>query len=72
MPVAAFHLRNGARLLDVHWGANPSVRGLRESAGMMVNYEYRVGELEENHSGYVSRGEIQASERVWRLIEEEM
>ena len=67
-PVAAFHLRNGARLQAVHAGANPSARGLRESAGIMVNYEYREQHLEANHSAYVSGGDVQASASVWTLI----
>ena len=40
-PVAAFHLRNGASLAALHWGANPSARGLRESAGIMVRIHPR-------------------------------
>ena len=66
-PVAGFHLRNGARLLALHSGANRSVRGLRESGGIMANYEYRPESLEAHHSAYVSRGEMQASDSVWRL-----
>ncbi|KAL3927202.1 MAG: hypothetical protein SGPRY_002936, partial [Prymnesium sp.] len=34
-PVAAFHLRNGAILAELRWNANPSLRGRRESSGMM-------------------------------------
>ena len=69
-PVAGFHLRNGATLHAIHPDANPSVRGLRESAGIMVNYLYAPERLEANHSAYVSRGEVQASERVWSLVEQ--
>ncbi len=39
--VARFHLRNGARLERINWLGNPSPAGLRQSAGMMVNYLYR-------------------------------
>ena len=63
-PVAAFHLRNGARLLALRWGANPSARGLRESAGMMVNYSYELGDVEANHSRFVATGDVLASEAV--------
>ena len=71
-PVAAFHLRNGAQLLAIHWGANPSTRGLRESAGMMVNYYYdaRGDAIERNHSAYVARGEIAVSVEVKSAVEE--
>ncbi len=41
-PVAGFHLGNGAAVTEknVHFLANPSSKGLRESCGMMVNYIY--------------------------------
>ena len=67
-PVAAFHLRNGAELLNLNWGANTSTRGLRESAGIMVNYNYKPAEIEANHSAYVSHGTIAAAPHVWDLI----
>ena len=67
-PVAAFHLRNGAELRALHWGANPSERGLRESAGIMVNYEYTPASIERNHSAYVTSGQICAAQRVWDLV----
>jgi hypothetical protein len=38
--VARFHLRNGARLERINWLGNPSPAGLRQSAGLMVNYLY--------------------------------
>jgi len=41
-PVAGFHLGNGAAVSEknVHFLANPSPKGLRESCGIMVNYIY--------------------------------
>jgi malonyl-CoA decarboxylase len=41
-PVAGFHLGNGATVSerDINFLANPSVRGLRDSCGIMVNYIY--------------------------------
>jgi malonyl-CoA decarboxylase len=41
-PVAGFHLGNGATVSEKHVNflANPSVRGLRDSCGIMVNYVY--------------------------------
>ena len=41
-PVAGFHLGNGATVSERHVNflANPSVRGLRDSCGIMVNYIY--------------------------------
>jgi malonyl-CoA decarboxylase len=41
-PVASFHLGNGARLSarNVHFGANRTARGLKDSCGVMVSYVY--------------------------------
>ena len=38
-PVANFHLRNGASIAHLHWGADLSSRGRAGSYGIMVNYE---------------------------------
>jgi malonyl-CoA decarboxylase len=48
-PVARFHLGNGARLHRLNWLADSSKRGLQQSAGMMVNYLYRLDKVEHNH-----------------------
>ena len=40
--VARFHLRNGAVLHRLNWGANDSTNFLDASAGMMVNYAYQL------------------------------
>ena len=66
-PVAAFHLRNGAELLALHWGANPSRRGLVQSAGIMANYAYVPSCIEANHSAYVKTGTVLASAAVREL-----
>jgi malonyl-CoA decarboxylase len=41
-PVASFHLGNGARLTagNVHFAANRTERGLKDSCGVMVSYVY--------------------------------
>lgn len=38
-PVANFHLRNGASIAHLHWGADLSSRGRAGSYGIMVNYQ---------------------------------
>jgi malonyl-CoA decarboxylase len=60
-PVARFHLVNGARLERLNWLADTSPLGLRQSAGMMVNYVYRLGEVERNHEAYARDRAIVAS-----------
>ena len=65
-PVANFHLNNGARLERINWLADTSQKGMRESAGMMVNYLYKLDEIESNHEIYrdsaktITTGSIQS------------
>jgi malonyl-CoA decarboxylase len=63
-PVARFHLGNGARLDRIHWMGDPSAKGLRQSAGFMVNFRYDLGQVERNHEAYANRGEVVASQGV--------
>jgi len=60
-PVAHFHLSNGARMERLNWMADPSDRGLRQSAGMMINYLYDLGRIDANHEAYRAGGRITAS-----------
>jgi len=59
--VARFHLRNGARLERIDWMGDTSTTGMRRSAGLMVNYVYRLDELERNHESYRQEGKVQAT-----------
>lgn len=63
-PVARFHLRNGASIQRINWLADTSQRGLDESAGMMVNYRYRLEMIEANHEAFTGEGRIMASKAV--------
>ena len=63
-PVANFHLTNGARVERLNWMADVSAKGLHDSAGLMVNYRYRLNEIEANHDTYRKRGRIVASSSV--------
>jgi malonyl-CoA decarboxylase len=66
--VARFHLGNGARLERIDWLGDVSPKGLRESAGIMVNYLYRLDDIEKNHEAYANEGEIAASSAVKKLL----
>jgi malonyl-CoA decarboxylase len=70
-PVARFHLGNGARLERINWLGDLSSKGLRESAGVMVNYLYRLEDIEKNHEAYANDGEVVASSAVKRLLKTE-
>jgi malonyl-CoA decarboxylase len=69
--VARFHLGNGARLERIDWLGDVSPKGLRESAGIMVNYLYRLDDIEKNHEAYADHYEIAASSAVKKLLKGE-
>ena len=69
--VARFHLGNGARLERINWLGDLSPKGLRESAGIMVNYLYRLDDIEKNHEAYANDGEVVASSAVKKLLKAE-
>jgi malonyl-CoA decarboxylase len=61
--VARFHLANGARLERLNWMGDPSKAGIRRSLGLMVNYVYRLADVERNHEAYARHGKVVASPR---------
>jgi len=67
-PVAKFHLGNGAKLHQINWAGDLSRKGLRHSAGLMVNYLYDLGTVEEHHERF-DNGEIVYSKAVGRLMQ---
>ena len=66
--VAHFHLSNGARVERLNWLGDVSPKGLQQSAGIMVNYLYRLGDIEANHEAYRDDGRVVASSAVRSLI----
>jgi len=69
-PVARFHLGNGAMLERVNWLADLSQAGLARGLGMMVNYVYRLEDVEKNHEAYVKAHRVIASRSVEKLARE--
>lgn len=67
-PVANFHLSNGARIEQLNWLGDTSAKGLQESAGIMVNYLYRLDRIEGYHERYQSKGKIAVSSSVKGLL----
>ncbi len=67
-PVARFHLGNGARLERINWLADTSPRGVKQSAGLMVNYLYKLDDIEENHEAYARDGRVVVSDTIKRLL----
>ena len=66
-PVGHFHLTNGARVERINWLGDVSAKGLQQSAGIMVNYLYRLGDIEANHETYRGEGRVAASSAVRNL-----
>ncbi|MBI3453520.1 MAG: malonyl-CoA decarboxylase [Rhodospirillales bacterium] len=67
-PVAHFHLSNGARVERLNWLGDRSAKGLRQSFGMMVNYQYRLADIEDHHEAYIGDGEVVAAKEVGGLM----
>ena len=65
--VARFHLGNGAQLEHIHWRANLSSSGIRQSYGIMVNYLYDLTAIEQNHESFMTMGRVVASSEVEKL-----
>ena len=66
--VAHFHLSNGARVERINWLADLSDNGMRQSAGLMVNYLYKLEDIEVNHEAYRGDSRITAAAAVKNLL----
>ncbi|KAL6542927.1 hypothetical protein OROHE_010447 [Orobanche hederae] len=67
--VGNFHLQNGAMVGRINWMADRSEKGLKQSAGIMVNYIYKVEHIEDNAQSYFSKGQVPASDEVMTYLE---
>ncbi|XP_060175752.1 uncharacterized protein LOC132606323 isoform X1 [Lycium barbarum] len=59
--VANFHLQNGAMIGRLNWMADQSQKGLTQSGGIMVNYIYRLDNIEDSAQAYLNKGHIESS-----------
>jgi malonyl-CoA decarboxylase len=71
-PVARFHLGNGARLERLNWLGDISTMGMRRSAGLMVNYVYRLDDVERNHEAYARERRVVAARRFEVLAKDSL
>ncbi len=69
-PVERFHLGNGARIERINWLGDTSENGMRQACGLMVNYLYKLEEIEKNHERYAAEKEIVAAKRVRAILVE--
>lgn len=67
-PVANFHLSNGALIYRLNWQGDRSERGMKESAGIMVNYQYKLSDIEKNHELYLTGSQIQVSKELRKWL----
>ena len=67
---AHFHLSNGARMGNLNWLADTSGRGMRQAAGLMINYVYGLDEIEDNHEAYTTHGERVSSSSIRGLLKD--
>lgn len=66
-PVGRFHLDNGARLERLNAQANLSAKGLKQAAGLMVNYLYDLSRIETCHDRFV-QGRVVHSRALSALL----
>ena len=66
--VARFHLGNGARLERIDWLADTSDKAMAQAHGLMVNYQYDLDDIEQNHEAYAESRTVVASGAVQRLL----
>ena len=66
--VANFHLSNGASIERINFPADVSRRGQEHSAGLMVNYRYRLKDIESNHESYHDQGDVAYSRAISTLL----
>src|SRR5438552_4183907 len=69
--VARLQLGNGARLERIDWLGDLSSKGMRESAGIMVNYLYRLDDIEKNPETYATDGLVVPLSAVKKLLKGE-
>lgn len=62
-PVARFHLGNGASVERLNWAADPSVKGLKQSYGLMVNYLYDLNRLDK-HRAMLAQAKIPTARAI--------
>ena len=67
-PVAHFHLSNGAQIERLNWRADTSENGLKQSAGMMVNYLYELPQIESRSHGYSAEGRVALSGSIEKQL----
>jgi hypothetical protein len=67
-PVANFHVRNGAQVFRINWMGDKSEKRMKQSYGFMVNYLYKLEDVEKNNESYLMQGSVAVSEQVAQIL----
>ena len=67
-PVARFHLGNGATVHKLNYLGDVSENGMKQSAGMMINYLYELSTIDRNHENYSTTKNIIATDSIRSMI----
>lgn len=67
-PVARFHLANGARLHAIHARADLSANGLQRGCGVMVNYLYKIKEVDDLSESYAATRDVARARSIDTLL----
>lgn len=68
-PVARFHIGNGASLARINVFGDSSPGAIGAALGLMVNYRYRLEDVERNHEACLSEGSVAAAPAVRNLLD---
>ena len=66
--VCRFHLKNGAEIDDIVVNGNVSEVGFKRSFGVMVNYNYELKCIEQNHQEYVNDKKVNISKKIKKYV----
>ncbi|MDG3578096.1 malonyl-CoA decarboxylase [Rhizobium sp. YJ-22] len=67
-PVGRFHLGNGARLERINFLGDRSARAMRQAHGLMVNYLYKLDEIETNHEAFAGRAKVVTTPAIRQML----
>ena len=66
--VAHFHLSNGASIERLNWMGDTSDKGIKQSAGLMINYLYNLDRIEDNHEAYSGSRQVITSSSINNIL----
>ncbi len=66
--VCRFHLKNGAEIDDIVINGNVSEVGFKRSFGVMVNYNYELKNIEQNHQEYINDKKVNISRKIKKYV----